>query len=246
MPYLIPRLVLLVLVAVLATPRPASTQAPAAGEVRQIVSFTLQTGASAEVRAIYRDELLELYRADPAMRSLRVFREAESPVPVDLVVVRAFDGMAGMDASNEALDELAAGAGASVGAIYGRIAGLSTGHTDEFVRMIPELGHGDPVASPLTGFMRYRIAPGMLPRFRRVLEETILPLEERHGWTSATAIYLLGDGWDVLRIVGFESLGGFESWNRRVLPASIEEAMDQIVDVRTVQLLVSIPEFAIR
>lgn len=225
---------------------PGVAQPPSDGEVRQIVSFTLQPGTASDVRAIYRDELLELYRADPAMRSLRIFRESESPVPVDLVVVRGFDGMAGMDASNEVLAGLAARAGISVGAIYGRISDLATGHTDEFVRMLPELGQGDPASMPITAFLRYRLTPGTLPRFERLLSEVVVPAERRGGWPSSTGVYLIGDGWDVLRTVGFASLGDYEAWLRRARPSATEMAFDQVVERWSAQLLVAIPEFTVR
>lgn len=225
---------------------PAAAQLPIEGEVRQIVAFTLQPGAAGAVRTLYRDEVIPLYAADPALRSLRIFAEAESPVPVDLVVVRAFEGMAGMDASGAALRRLAEGAGTSVGALYGRIAALATGHADEFVRMLPELGHGDPAGARLTAFVRYRIAPGQGDAFEAALAGPVLELERTHGWGSSTARYLLGDGWSLLRMVGVDSLAGYQAHVEAVEAILARRGLAGAVVRRSDQLLVALPELEIR
>lgn len=41
----------------------------------------------------FRDHAIPLYRRDEAMLSFRAFREIESPVALDLIVVSAFRGM---------------------------------------------------------------------------------------------------------------------------------------------------------
>lgn len=227
-------------------PGAAAGQMPAHGEVRQLVSFTLRPGAAPAVREIYRDELLALYRADPEMRSLRVFREAESAVPVDLVVVRAFDGMAGMDASGEALRGLASESGTSVGALYGRISALSTGHTDEFVRMVPGAGEGDPAAAPLTAVFRFRIVPGRLDAMAEALAGPVRIMEREGRWAASTGRVLLGDGWHLVRMVGLSSLGDYQSYVERLERALDDAGVADSVAARSDQLLVAIPELAVR
>ncbi|MEM7415116.1 MAG: hypothetical protein AAF389_06445 [Gemmatimonadota bacterium] len=101
---------------------PLGAQVPQEGEVRQFVTFLLQPGQSAEVYRLYREEAIPLYRQNPAMLSVRALREVESPTPLDLVSVSAFDGMEGMDASNGELRRLSTEAGTSIGGLYGQIA----------------------------------------------------------------------------------------------------------------------------
>ncbi len=87
------------------------------------------------------------------MLSFRAFREVESPVSLDLIVVIAFRGIAGMDLSNARLRELASESGTGIDAVYGRIGALSSGPTDQFVQMLPSLGSGDPSSNRLTAFV---------------------------------------------------------------------------------------------
>jgi len=82
------------------------------------------------------------------MLSFRAFREVESPIALDLVAVRAFRGMAGMDESNASLRTMAEQAGTSLGAIYGRISALSVSHDDQFVEMLAPFVNGDAKGTP--------------------------------------------------------------------------------------------------
>lgn len=190
----------------------ARGQAAATPEVRQIVTFSFQPGKTAEAMALFRDQALPLYEADTSMLTFRAFREVESPRPLDLMVVSTFAGMAGMDRSNASLRELAAAAGSSIGAIYGGIAALSTGHTDQFVEMLPALGTGDPSAQRLTAFIWYQVAPGQGEAFEAALEATVAPWEQAAGIASATGRFLLSDGWHYLRMVGFRALGAYQQY----------------------------------
>ena len=66
-------------------------------EVRQIVTFQFAPGRMAEALAIYRDQLRPIYEGIPALLRFRGYSEAESPEPLDLIVVSSYRGMAGMD-----------------------------------------------------------------------------------------------------------------------------------------------------
>ena len=212
--------------------REPADREPAPGEVWQLVTFDFLPGRTAEAVAIFEERAIPLYRRNEAMRSFRGFREVESPVPLDLVVVSAFDGMAGMDRSNDRLRELAAAEGTSVGAIYGAIATLASGHTDEFAAMEPALGHGDPTSARLVAFVRYRNAPGREDDFGRGLAEAVVPWEREAGVPSATGRMLLADGWHWLRVLGFDSLGAYEAHRRevreRLRRAGLEDAVQRV------------------
>jgi hypothetical protein len=230
---------------VLAIPLLASAQAPTEGEVRQLVSFTLLPGRAADALTLYRERAVPLYREDEHLISFRAFREAESPVPVDLVIVRAFDGLAGMDRSGERLREVASAQGTSIGALYQEIAALSTGHTDEFVEMLPELGGGDPSASRLSVFVRLRLSP-----HNRVEAEAavraVAAWERDEGIPVSTGRFLIADGWDYLRVLGFESLGGFQTYLERVREAPGHPALDALVVERRIMVLPAVRGLALR
>lgn len=150
-------------------------------------------GRAAEATALYREAALPLYRADDYLLGFRAFREVESPIPVDLVIVRGFDGLAGMERSGARLREVATAQGTSVGALYGRIGALSQGHTDEFVEMLPRLGSGDPAATRWTVFIRLRLVPGVSADAEAALE-TVARWERQRGLATSTARFLIGDG----------------------------------------------------
>ena len=235
----------LALTFIITLPRVASAQAPTDGEVRQLVSFTFLPGRSADALTLYRERAVPLYREDEHLISFRAFREAESPVPVDLVIVRAFDGLAGMDRSGERLREVAAEQGTSVGGLYGEIAALSTGHTDEFVEMLPELGGGDPSVSRLSVFVRLRLSPRGRAEAVEALR-TLAAWERDEGIAVSTGRFLIADGWDYLRVLGFESLGDFQVYLERVRDAPGHAALDALVAERRVMVLPAVRGLAIR
>ena len=221
-------------------------QTPFEGEVRQLVTFRFQPGRSTEALELYREQALPLYERDPAMRSFRAFREVESPVPLDLVVVSSFDGMAGMDESNAALRGLAAEAGTSIGAIYGGIGALSELHHDQFVEMLPELGDGDPASSRLVAFIWYRMLPGEAASFERTLRRVLAPLERESGTPSSTGRFLVSDGWDYLRIVGFDSLAAYQEYWQAIAETDGLTYLEGITSARREVILAPMPELAVR
>lgn len=229
-----------------AVPPAAGAQRPVASEVRQIVTFSFLPGRSAEALSIYREVAVPLYEADDAMLSFRGFREVESPVTMDLMVVSSFRGMAGMDDSNAALRSIAERAGTSIGTIYGRIGSLSTGHTDQFVEMLPGLGSGDPSASRLTAFVWYRVPPGDGAAFEEALGALI---DEQGGPStapSATGRFLVSDGWHYLRFLGFESLGEYQAYRtaNRGLPAFAR--FDGLTVARRDVIVANLPGLSVR
>jgi len=129
---------------------PSIAGAQRSADVRQIVTFLFRPGHADSAVAIYERELVPLYREDAAMRRFRAYLEAESPEPLDLVVVSSFRGMAGMDASNTALRRLSSG-GRTVFQWYGALAALSQHHHDQFVEMLPPLGDAAAAAGDSSG-----------------------------------------------------------------------------------------------
>jgi hypothetical protein len=224
---------------------PLVAQTPFEGEVRQLVTFRFLPGRSADALQIYTEEAIPLYQAVSAMRSFRGLREVESPVPLDLVVVSSFDGMGGMDRSNQELRAWAAEAGTSIGAIYGSIGALSTSHDDQFVEMLPALGQGDPLAERLVGLVWYRTLPGAQSRFERALEE-VAAWEVENGIVASTGRVILSDGWTHLRFLGFESLEAYQSYWEGVRQESGFDRLDEMTAHRRQVILAPVPELAVR
>ncbi len=195
----------------LAIPAVATAQVPTENEVRQLVTFEFLPGKSSEAFAIFRDQAIPLYEQNEAMLSFRGFREVESPIALDLIVVSAFNGMAGMDESNSTLGAAAREAGTSLGAIYGRIASFSSGHTDQFVEMLPALGNGDASAERLTAFIWYRVSPEKVHAFEQAIQR-LAEWERENGTAASTGRFLVSDGWDYMRFVGFNSLGDYQRY----------------------------------
>ena len=107
-------------------------------EVRQLVTFKFLPGRSQDAVTIFKEEALPVYRAHATMLRFRAYREAESPEPLDLIVVSTYQGMEGMDRFHDAVRK----SGASLGGLYGRIGALTQEHRDEFVEMDASLAWG--------------------------------------------------------------------------------------------------------
>jgi len=237
---------LLLLALVVLAPQSAWAQEPVASEVRQIVTFSFLPGKAAEAIAVFRDQAMPLYEDNSPMLSFRGFREVESPTPLDLIVVSAFDGMAGMDDSNAALRSLAEAAGTSMGAIYGGIGALSSGHTDQFVEMLPALGTGDASSRRLTAFVWYRVVPGQTHDFETALETSIVPWEEGQGIRSATGRFLVSDGWDYLRFLAFDSLADYQDYWSRVGAEGGHGRIDVLTAERREAVVAPVPALSVR
>ena len=227
-------------VATLLVVPPLSAQIPRAGEVRQIVSLSFTPGGAAEGTAAFEELAVPLYRLDSDMLSFRGYREVESSIPLDLVVISAFRGMAGMDASNEFLGSQ------GIGRFYGRVGPLLARHTDQFVEMLPALGQGDPSTAARTVLIWYRTAPGSQVDFEEALAETVVPYELAAGIPAQTGRFLLGDGWHYLRFVGVQSLGGYQAYLAGLESAPGYAVLATVVVSTREVMLRSVSDLAVR
>ena len=224
----------------------AEGQATPLPEVRQLVTFKFQPGKTGEAIALFRERALPLYERNEPMLSFRGFREVESPEPLDLIVVSAFRGMAGMDESNAALRAEAERSGASVGAIYGDIGALSTSHHDQFVEMLAPLSNGDPTTERLVALVSYQLLPGEGPAFERAMRSAIVEWEKAAGVPSATGRFLISDGWHYLRFIGFDSLGDYHDYWSRLGSEAGYSAIDRLTVRRKEIVVAPVPELAVR
>jgi hypothetical protein len=194
--------------ALLATATLAHAQ-PTARDVRQLVTFLFQPGKTDEALRIYERDLMPVYRALEPMRQFRLFREAESPEPLDVVVMSAYTGMAGMDAANTALRTVRTrGNTVPVFAIYGELAALSQHHHDQFVVIDPRTSDRVPVDSaPYVVFEYLRVAPGAIPWVMGTRPRSA-PTATR--WTEGGPL-LISDGWDLLFMHHVPSLAAVET-----------------------------------
>jgi len=220
--------------------RVAEAQVPFAGEVRQLVTLSFLPGRSGEATRIFRELAVPRYREDEAMRAFRGFREIESPIPLDLIVVSSFEGMAGMDRSNAELGAL------GIGEFYRAIGPLLASHHDQFVEMLPDLGSGDPSSSARTALVWYRIRPDRQAAFEEAVAEVLVPWERAGDVPSATGRFLLSDGWHFLRFLGFESLGAYQAYWRGLAGRPGYGDVAEIVAERREVIVAGVPELTVR
>jgi hypothetical protein len=223
----------------------ASAQEAGPDEVRQIVTFSFEPGRTADGVRLFVEKALPLYEANPAMRSFRGLREVESSIPLDLVVVSSFEGMAGMDESNETLGRLAVERGTTIGGIYGEISAISREHTDQFAEMVLGMGRGDPSSTPLTAVIWYQVDPRSVDAFETALIR-LAAFEHDDEIPSATGRMLLSDGWDYIRFLGFESLGAYETYWKTITAARDYGVLAGATLRRREVILSRIPELDVR
>ena len=210
-----------------------NTAATTGGEVRQIVTFHFQPGRSADAFTIYEKQLKPIYSEVAPLRRFRGYREAESPEPLDLVVVSSYDGMAGMGAANEALRRPNA-SGQSALSLYGVLSGMTQSHHDQFVEMLPSLSDSVTDAADLTVFEYIRVVPGAQQRFPTLLFTFIRPFERERGlyaWSESGRM-LISDGWDFVRIYGLRSLGDWQRYRERMRNSSRGAELDAMISAR--------------
>lgn len=219
-----------------------------APDVRQLVVFDFLPGKTTEAVALFESEALPLYRENTAMSRFRGFREVESPIPLDLIVVSSFAGMAGMDESNRALRAEAEKRGTGIGSLYGRIGALSQSHHDSFVEIVPELSWGARDEGPLVVLQSFLLAPGSSEHFERFLRETLVPWEREAGIAAGgeTGRYLVSDGFHFLRIHSIASLG---DWHRYVTPrhdARFSGELDEMIASSREIIVAPVEELSVR
>jgi hypothetical protein len=218
-------------------------------EVRQLVTFRFLPGKTAAAVDVMKKTLLPLYGEAPALVRLRSYREAESPEPLDLVLVTSLRGMEGMDLLNAQLRELAAKTGGSLGQLYGAISDLSAHHHDQFVEMLDGFAEGTGTGASLHLFEYLRVTPGSRGAFESEIASSLVPFEksrESRVLGTETGRFLIADGWDYLRILRFGSLGDFHEYNRAVARLPRAEEIERRVAARKRIFLREVPELAVR
>ena len=214
------------------TAHPVSTaQAPLAEarEVRQLVTFRHLPGQSPASLQLYREHLVPIYREVEAMRMVRVFREVESPEPLDLMVVTHYADLAAMDRANLQLRRPSPDH-PPVGELYQRLSDLSLGHHDQFVELISPPAVASVPDGTLEVLEFFRLDRSVATIFERIVLDTVHPWEQQQEvrdlvFRSETARFLIADGWDYLRTYAVPILG---AWQRYVTLRARQSALSAI------------------
>ena len=213
-------------------------------EVRQLVTFKFLPGRSQEAVTIFKEEALPVYRAHAPMLRFRGYREAESPEPLDLIVVSTYRGMAGMDAFHDAVQK----SGASLGGLYGRIGALTQEHRDEVVEMDASLAWGDMEKAPLQVLVSHRIATGKTDTYESLLHDRIIPWEKQAGiiMGSESGRFLVSNGWHYFRIIGVTSLGDWHRYGTEGRAQPWSRQVSLIVAESKQAIVAPLPELSVR
>lgn len=225
----------------------ALAQPAAASEVRQIVTFRFAPGRSAEALAIYERRLKPVYEDVAPLLRFRAYREAESPEPLDLVIVSSYRGLAGMDAANEALRKTHP-SGVSAFQAYGELSAMTAAHHDQFVEMLPRVS-GPPVeGTGLTVFEYVRTTPGGGPAYERLLTDRLQRFEQQRALFrgSETGRLIVSDGWDYLRMHAIGSLADWHAAVTAVRESAIQTELAPLVAARKTLILRLDPRLSVR
>lgn len=226
-------------------------QPPAeAREVRQFVTFRVLPGQLLAVLDLYGTHLLPVYHETDAIRMVRVFREVESPEPLDLMVVTHYDSMAAMDRANQAMSRPSPDR-QPIGQRYRQIADLTLGHTDQFVEMVspPNVA---PVPDRLLDVFEFlRVSPAMGPLFERSMLATVHPWEQDQPTRdvvvrSETARFLIADGWDYLRGYAVRDLAAWQTYATARAKHGAWMSASRYIESRKTMILSEMPHLRVR
>jgi hypothetical protein len=221
--------------AVAQTPAPYRASVP---EVRQIVTFLFQPSRLDDALAIYTQKLLPIYSDLLPLKRFRAYREAESPEPLDLVIVSSYNGMAGMDSANVAL-RVPHKSGQSAFALYGALSAMTHTHHDQFVEVIASLSDSTAERSGLTVFEYLRAAPGARRGYLSLLQRDLRAFEKAQGLylSSETGRMLVSDGWDFLRIHQMASLEQWQRYQQQTRVSPYAGQLDSMIVARKTLIL---------
>jgi hypothetical protein len=217
------------------TPTPYRVSVP---EVRQIVTFLFQPSRLDDAVAIYSQKLLPIYSDLLPLKRFRAYREAESPEPLDLVIVSSYNGMAGMDSANVAL-RVPHKSGQSAFALYGALSAMTHTHHDQFVEMIASLSDSTAERSGLTVFEYLRATPGARRGYLSLLQRDLRAFEKAQGLylSSETGRMLVSDGWDFLRIHQVASLEQWQRYQQQTRVSPYAGQLDSMIVARKTLIL---------
>lgn len=229
----------------------ASTQPPLdTREVRQLVTFRLLPGQLQAVLDLYATYVLPLYRETDAMRMVRLFREVESPEPLDLMVVTHYESMAAMDRANQFLSRPSPDR-PPIGQIYRQIGDLSLGHTDQFVELVspPNLAPTPDRTLDVLEFVR--VSPGMGSTFERMMLASVHPWEQEQAIRdivirSETARFLIADGWDYLRTYAVRDLAAWQTYATTRTKQGSWMTASRFIESRKTMILSEMPDLRVR
>lgn len=250
------RLGLLTAVAALAAAPPASTariEQPSveSREVRHLVTFRFLPGQLPAAMDVYRGQVLPLYRETEPMKTVRFLMEAESPEPLDLMVVTHYADMAAMDRANRLLEERPPDGGPGIGLSYRQIGDLSLGHTDQFVEVLSPVGPMPPPDRVIDVLEFLRLTPGTGPAFERQVLGVVHPWEQDTPirdivLRSETARFLVGDGWDYLRTYTIRDLAAWQAYTTARSRNPAMYSVNRFVEARKTMLLRERADFRVR
>jgi hypothetical protein len=212
-------------------------------EVRQIVTFRFLPGQTQAALDLYRGQVLPLYRETEAMRTVRFLGEAESPEPLDLMVVTHYQDMAAMDRANRTLAERPADGGPSIGLLYKQIGDLGLGHTDQFVEMLSPVGPAPPPDGRLLEVLEFlRVTPGTGPGFERQVLGVVHPWEQDTPvrdivLRTETARFLVADSWDYLRTYTIRDLAAWQAYTAARSRNPAMYSVNRFVEARKTMIL---------
>ena len=219
-------------------------------EVRQLVTFRFLPGQTPAALEIYGTHLTPIYREVEAMRTVRAFGEAESPEPLDLMVVTHYADLAAMDRANRDLrrpwpDH------PPVVELYRQLSDLSLGHTDQLLEVIspPSIAAAPDGMLEVLEFLR--LTPGSAGAFERFVLSAVHPWEQQTEMRdivarSETARFLVADGWDYLRTYAVRDLAAWQAYGaaRARQPATFQ--VQRLITARKTIILREIADLRVR
>ena len=234
----------------------AAIAAPAAGgqrqsfetlEVRQLVTVRWGSGVPFGARPAM-DMLVDVYRQTPAVVRMRGFQQAHSTDPFDLVMMTSYRGFEGFEQARKQMVGQRTNAGGTFFTAQRHFDEASEWHRDEFLEMLPNHDHKSGSDPRVFVFEWVRLVPAAHRAYELLLQTAVVPWERERTflYLTETGRVLVGDGWDYVRILGFETLSGYQDYLDLWRDRSEAEQLALHVSARKVAILREDESFRIR
>jgi hypothetical protein len=120
----------------------------------------------------------------------------------------------GFELARKQMVGLRATSGGTLFAAQQRLDEMTEWQRDEFIEMLPDHDHRSGTEPRVFVFDWVRLVPAAHRAYELLVQNAVVPWERERTFLhlTETGRVLVGDGWDYVRILGFDTLAGYQDY----------------------------------